>query len=41
MALNMVFLDDYSVDDVEKTLQVELNIVQSSGQDLLDEILGN
>lgn len=36
-----IFLDDYSVDDVEKTLQVPLNIVQSSGQDLLDEILGN
>ncbi|MEE1087195.1 MAG: DUF512 domain-containing protein [Schaedlerella sp.] len=36
-----IFLDDYSVEDVEKTLQVELNIVQSSGQDLLDEILGN
>ena len=35
-----IFLDDYSVDDVEKTLQVELNIVQSSGQDLLNTVLG-
>ena len=35
-----IFLDDYSVDDVEKTLQVGLNIVQSSGQDLLDAVLG-
>lgn len=35
-----VFLDDFTVSDVEKTLQVELNIVKSSGQDLLDAILG-
>ena len=35
-----VFLDDYTTADVEKTLQVELNIVKSSGQDLLDAILG-
>ena len=34
-----VFLDDYTTDDVEKTLQVKLNIVKSSGQDLLDAIL--
>lgn len=35
-----VFLDDYTVADVEKALQVPLNIVKSSGQDLLDTILG-
>lgn len=35
-----IFLDDFTVSDVEKTLQVELNIVKSSGQDLLDAILG-
>lgn len=35
-----IFLDDYSVEDVEKTLQVELNIVQSSGWDLLNAVLG-
>ncbi len=34
-----VFLDDYTTTDVEKTLQVKLNIVKSSGQDLLDAIL--
>ena len=35
-----IFLDDFTVSDVEKTLQVKLNIVKSSGQDLLDAILG-
>lgn len=35
-----VFLDDYTVADVERALQVPLNIVKSSGQDLLDTILG-
>lgn len=35
-----VFLDDYTVADVEKTLQVELNIVKSSGKDLLEAVLG-
>lgn len=35
-----VFLDDYTVPEVEKALQVPLNIVNSSGQDLLDTILG-
>lgn len=35
-----VFLDDYTVADVEKTLQVPLNIVKSSGQNLLDTVLG-
>lgn len=34
-----VFLDDFTVEDVEKTLQVPLNIVKSSGQDLLDAIV--
>lgn len=34
-----VFLDDFTVSDVEKTLQVGLNIVKSSGQDLLDAVL--
>lgn len=35
-----VFLDDYTVADVENALQVPLNIVKSSGQDLLDTVLG-
>lgn len=35
-----VFLDDYTVADVEKALQVKLNIVKSSGQELLDTVLG-
>lgn len=35
-----VFLDDYTLADVEKTLQVPLNIVKSSGQDLLNTVLG-
>lgn len=34
-----IFLDDYTVEDVEKALQTELIIVQSGGQDLLDAIL--
>lgn len=34
-----VFLDDFTVSDVENALQVPLNIVKSSGQDLLDAIL--
>lgn len=35
-----VFLDGYTVVDVENALQVPLNIVKSSGQDLLDTLLG-
>lgn len=35
-----VFLDDYTVGDVEKALQLPLNIVKSSGQNLLDAVLG-
>ena len=35
-----VFLDDFTVSDVENALQVPLNIVKSSGRDLLDTILG-
>ena len=35
-----VFLDDFMVSDVENALQVRLDIVKSSGQDLLDAILG-
>lgn len=34
-----VFLDDFTVSDVENALQVRLDIVKSSGQDLLDAIL--
>lgn len=36
-----VFLDDFMVSDVENALQVRLDIVKSSGQDLLDAILGH
>lgn len=35
-----VFLDDLCVEEVERTLQVPIVIVKSSGQDLLDAMLG-
>lgn len=35
-----VFLDDLTVEEVEKTLQAKVVIVKSSGQDLLDAMLG-
>lgn len=35
-----VFLDDFTVKQVENTLQVQVDIVKSSGQDLIDAILG-
>ena len=35
-----VFLDDWTLDEVEKALQVHIDIVKSSGQDLLDAIFG-
>ncbi|MDE7061621.1 MAG: DUF512 domain-containing protein [Lachnospiraceae bacterium] len=35
-----VFLDDVSVTDMKRTLQVPIDIVKSSGRDLLDAILG-
>lgn len=35
-----VFLDDLRVTDLEKTLQVKIDIVKSSGYDLVKEILG-
>ena len=34
-----VFLDDIRVQDVEKALQVKVDIVKSSGYDFLDAIL--
>ncbi len=34
-----IFLDDITVHDIEKTLQVPVNIIKSSGQDFLDGIL--
>lgn len=34
-----VFLDDITLDDIEKTLQVPINIIKSSGQDFLDAVL--
>ncbi len=34
-----VFLDDMTLADLEKALQVPIDIVKSSGQDLLDAIL--
>ncbi len=34
-----VFLDDMTVDDLEKALQVPINIVKSSGCDFIDSIL--
>ena len=35
-----VFLDDVTVSEVEKTLQVPVDIVKSSGRDLINQILG-
>lgn len=35
-----VFLDDITVSEVEKTLQVPVDIVKSSGRDLINQILG-
>lgn len=35
-----IFLDDMSVTDMKRTLQVPIDIVKSSGRDLLDAILG-
>lgn len=35
-----VFLDDWTLDEVEKALQVPVDIVKSSGRDLLDSMLG-
>ena len=35
-----VFLDDRTVDDVEKTLQVKVDIVKSSGYDFLESVIG-
>lgn len=34
-----VFLDDISLSELKETLQVELDVVKSSGQDLIDAIL--
>ena len=35
-----IFLDDYTVKDVSDALQVPVHIVKSSGQDLIDAVLG-
>ena len=35
-----LFLDDYTPADVEGALQVPVNIVKSSGYDLVDALLG-
>ena len=35
-----VFLDDITVEEAEKTLQAPIHIVKSSGQDLLNAMLG-
>ena len=35
-----VFLDDYSVDDVQNALQVPVRIVKSSGMDFISAVLG-
>lgn len=34
-----VFLDDITVEEMEKTLQVKIDIVKSSGQDFVDKVL--
>ena len=38
-ATENVFLDDLTVDDVAKSLQVKVDIVKSSGRDLLLKML--
>ena len=35
-----MFLDDITRGEVQKALQVKVDIVKSSGQDLIDAILG-
>ena len=35
-----VFLDDLTRTDVQKALQVQVDIVKSSGQDLVQAVLG-
>ena len=35
-----VFLDDFTLEEVENSLQVKTEIVKSSGQDLLDAVIG-
>lgn len=36
-----IFLDDMTVEELEKALQVRVDIVKSSGRDFVDTILGN
>ena len=36
-----VFLDDITLTDVKETLQVKVNVVKSSGQDLVNAILND
>ena len=36
-----VFLDDMTVKDMENALQVEVDIIQSSGQELVDIMIKN
>lgn len=36
-----VFLDDYTVKELSEALQVRVDIVKSSGQDLIDSILND
>ena len=35
-----VFLDDMTLSELKDTLQVEADIVKSSGQDFIDAVLG-
>ena len=35
-----VFLDDITVEELEKALQVKVDIVKSSGQDFVDACIG-
>lgn len=36
-----VFLDDITIEDVKEALQVEADIVKSSGQDFIEAVLGD
>ena len=36
-----IFLDDYTLDDIEKALQVRIDIVKSSGRDFIEAILSD
>lgn len=36
-----LFLDDYTIDDVEKSLGVKIRVIENDGFELFDAITGN